>query len=402
MSSLTLLFNHALIAILLSFEVFLFCLLHFRVTTEDYKGLQKQALTNHVVTLFITHYDIIFHKMDSANVYSHECPHSDVNLKESTLKRSLEFETDADDLKKDDQNIILINDLPKSSLLKVKEIKLSSSPNLFSFKSSSEETKAVSLFKEIRKCSSFEDIVLSCSDSKKDLLTTVTNEPRLSLVLRPEELKIESNLECHPKNDDLYFLITNKNKEEEELKLCQDESRCFNNESLYKESDPFSSLPPLDIETLHHNVNGQDAIASEHNNDWQFSNDLWPTRTKNEALTFETECNQLNVENTALEIIKKDTVTSEAPLSPSAYRNFIGEKGAPHDDTIPPSPPVEQVHVLNNKNSLIGYEDRALKEMKKKVHYLKKKMKQLETDFEKEKGYRPSHEQKMMSPILRP
>ena len=29
-------------------------------------------------------------------------------------------------------------------------------------------------------------------------------------------------------------------------------------------------------------------------------------------------------------------------------------------------------------------------------------MKQLETDFEKEKGYRPSHEQKMMSPILRP
>lgn len=96
---------------------------------------------------------------------------------------------------------------------------------------------------------------------------------------------------------------------------------------------------------------------------------------------------------------------NEAPLSPSAYRSFHGQRiAASLDHTVAPSPPCEQHEVQHFRSNRSFYycESTAVKETKKKIRSIKLRIKQFEDEYEQDHGYRPSYEQKMQSPIVKP
>ncbi|EEC12070.1 fam13, putative [Ixodes scapularis] len=65
------------------------------------------------------------------------------------------------------------------------------------------------------------------------------------------------------------------------------------------------------------------------------------------------------------------------------------------DPSLPPSPPVEQDDFLKSNFKEEEANLTTIKQLSKKIHSLKKKVKQFEENFEKEHGYRPSHAEKM-------
>ncbi|GIY57260.1 protein FAM13A [Caerostris extrusa] len=83
----------------------------------------------------------------------------------------------------------------------------------------------------------------------------------------------------------------------------------------------------------------------------------------------------------------------EAPLSPSAYRSYLSHRSSHLDASVPPSPPVEQEDFAKKLVESNGISD-SIKQITKKIHNIKRKIKKFDEKFEMEFGYKPSHAEK--------
>jgi hypothetical protein len=93
-------------------------------------------------------------------------------------------------------------------------------------------------------------------------------------------------------------------------------------------------------------------------------------------------------------------IEREAPVSPSAFRNYLSNRGKRlSDPSVVPSPPLEQKDFPS-----CSLKDRFLsvKEIKKRMHLLKKTLKDWETEFERRTGKKPTNEDKSSSHSVRP
>ncbi|RWS12816.1 hypothetical protein B4U79_01083 [Dinothrombium tinctorium] len=163
-------------------------------------------------------------------------------------------------------------------------------------------------------------------------------------------------------------------------------------------------IPAFDLNSLHQNADGCEPIVSEHRYSWPSLNG---NRNGSDEVSLSHASNSGNslshslLQHSSLQFLKKAN-SYEAPVSPSAYRGFLSQRVAHLDETIPPSPPVEQEEIFSVKKSLNPIESVAMKDIKKRISSLKKRLKAFENEYEQENGYRPSHEQKMSSSIARP
>ncbi|GFU40363.1 protein FAM13A [Trichonephila clavipes] len=82
----------------------------------------------------------------------------------------------------------------------------------------------------------------------------------------------------------------------------------------------------------------------------------------------------------------------EASVSPSAFRSYLSYRTLHLDPSLPPSPPVEQEDIITGSTHEISSSN--VKQLNKKVHALKKKIKMFEDNFEKLYGYKPSNAEK--------
>ncbi|CAH1246617.1 FAM13B [Branchiostoma lanceolatum] len=146
-------------------------------------------------------------------------------------------------------------------------------------------------------------------------------------------------------------------------------------------------VPPLDLASLHEHGDGDEPIPAG----------MWHHSLKEE------EEATLSPRSTKLKKRQHSTGHSspipihhcmeadhdfEAPLSPSVLRPLPFLQSAPADVDIPPSPPASHMHSMTT-------EDKEIRDLTKKIHSLKKKVRRFESQFEEEKGYRPSHADKM-------
>ncbi|XP_035205051.1 protein FAM13A-like [Stegodyphus dumicola] len=83
----------------------------------------------------------------------------------------------------------------------------------------------------------------------------------------------------------------------------------------------------------------------------------------------------------------------EAPLSPSAYRSYLSYRSTHLDPSVPPSPPVEQEDFVKNLIESSAVSD-SIKQLTKKIHSIKKRIRKFDEKFEAEFGYKPSHAEK--------
>ncbi|CAL1299852.1 unnamed protein product [Larinioides sclopetarius] len=83
----------------------------------------------------------------------------------------------------------------------------------------------------------------------------------------------------------------------------------------------------------------------------------------------------------------------EAPLSPSAYRSYLSHRGPHLDPSVPPSPPVEQEDFAKKLVESSGTSD-SIKQLTKKIHSIKRRIRKFDEKFEAEYGYKPSHAEK--------
>lgn len=88
---------------------------------------------------------------------------------------------------------------------------------------------------------------------------------------------------------------------------------------------------------------------------------------------------------------------SEAPLSPSAYRSYLSYRSHHLDSSVPPSPPVEQEDFAKNLTDNGAISD-SIKQLNKKIHSIKKRIKKFDERFESDFGYKPSHAEKANHP----
>lgn len=135
---------------------------------------------------------------------------------------------------------------------------------------------------------------------------------------------------------------------------------------MFTSCDSDDVIPQLDFSAMHQHGDGNEPLLSQH----RFS---WP--------------------------LVKPTHEETALLSPSAP--FMRKTNSlQFDPSMPPSPPVEQEDVLKSvvKDEL---STTSLKQLTKKMHSLKKKIKQFEESFEYEHGFRPSHAEKMNYPEIK-
>ncbi|KAG8178715.1 hypothetical protein JTE90_024837 [Oedothorax gibbosus] len=86
------------------------------------------------------------------------------------------------------------------------------------------------------------------------------------------------------------------------------------------------------------------------------------------------------------------TVSEEASISPSAFRSYLSHRSLHLDPSLPPSPPVEQEDIVTG--GTLEAPTANSKQLVKKVHSLKKKIKLFEENFEKLYGFKPSHSDK--------
>ena len=110
-----------------------------------------------------------------------------------------------------------------------------------------------------------------------------------------------------------------------------------------------------------------------------------------------------NPSNSVSQFLKK-AISYEAPLSPSAYRSYLSNRTIHLDPTIPPTPPVEQMQMFATPirdAKHLETTNTSIRSITKKIQAFKRKVKHFEHEFEKENGFRPSLEHKMSSPEVR-
>ncbi|PNF24688.1 hypothetical protein B7P43_G17562 [Cryptotermes secundus] len=128
---------------------------------------------------------------------------------------------------------------------------------------------------------------------------------------------------------------------------------------------PSPCTPPLDLATLHQQVDCSEPLTSLGN--WSFAH-----RQPEEEL-----------------------VSSQVMLSPR--NSMILTRRVYLDPNVPPSPPHEHNAPIARNPGVSGHLDSEarLKHLSKQMNSLKKKLKHYEEEFEREYGYRPSHADKM-------
>ncbi|XP_076365640.1 protein FAM13A-like isoform X2 [Tachypleus tridentatus] len=89
----------------------------------------------------------------------------------------------------------------------------------------------------------------------------------------------------------------------------------------------------------------------------------------------------------------------DTALSPSFH--YLRKSNSLHlDPSLPPSPPVEQ-NIFHKSPHKRSEEAVTVKQVNKKIHTLKKKIRKFEETFESEHGFRPSHAEKMNYPEIK-
>ncbi|KDR20506.1 hypothetical protein L798_04895, partial [Zootermopsis nevadensis] len=128
---------------------------------------------------------------------------------------------------------------------------------------------------------------------------------------------------------------------------------------------PSPCTPPLDLATLHQQVDCNEPLTSFSN--WSFAH-----RQPEE-----------------------EPASSQVMLSPR--NSMILTRRVYLDPSVPPSPPNEHNVSVPRKSGVSGQLDSEsrLKTLSKQINSLKKKLKHYEEQFEREYGYRPSHADKM-------
>lgn len=155
-------------------------------------------------------------------------------------------------------------------------------------------------------------------------------------------------------------------------------------EKFISSPDKTDVFPPLDLTSLHEHSEGTEPVLSEHRFSWP----LLKAVQDDDAML-----------SPSVNFLRKAS-SYEAPLSPSAYKSYLSHRSLHLDPNIPPSPPVEQDDFCKSSRE----EDPAnssIKQLNKKIHSLKKKLKQFDEAFEEEHGYRPSHAEKMNFPDIK-
>eukprot|EP00058_Branchiostoma_floridae_P001605 XP_002587093.1 hypothetical protein BRAFLDRAFT_102609 [Branchiostoma floridae] len=146
-------------------------------------------------------------------------------------------------------------------------------------------------------------------------------------------------------------------------------------------------VPPLDLASLHEHGDGDEPIPAgmwHHSLKEEEEATLSPRSTKLKKRQHSTgHSSPIPIHHHGL--MEADF---EAPLSPSVLRPLPFLQSAPADVDIPPSPPASHMHSMTT-------EDKEIRDLTKKIHSLKKKVRRFESQFEEEKGYRPSHADKM-------
>lgn len=97
----------------------------------------------------------------------------------------------------------------------------------------------------------------------------------------------------------------------------------------------------------------------------------------------------------------RKTNSFEASLSPSAYKSYLSHRSEHLDQSLPPSPPVEQEDFIKSSSRDDETVTLCIKFLTKKIHGLKKKIKQFDETYEATHGYRPSHAEKMNYPDMK-
>ncbi|XP_078579233.1 protein FAM13A-like isoform X5 [Branchiostoma floridae x Branchiostoma japonicum] len=147
-------------------------------------------------------------------------------------------------------------------------------------------------------------------------------------------------------------------------------------------------VPPLDLASLHEHGDGDEPIPAgmwHHSLKEEEEATLSPRSTKLKKRQHSTGHSSSPIPIHHHGLMEADF---EAPLSPSVLRPLPFLQSAPADVDIPPSPPASHMHSMTT-------EDKEIRDLTKKIHSLKKKVRRFESQFEEEKGYRPSHADKM-------
>ncbi|XP_054168078.1 protein FAM13A-like [Oppia nitens] len=425
----------------------------FKVNVDTYKGLREQSMANEVVTLFIDHFTNIFNIDLTDSIFTTVFAMSPLTV-EIPDPNPISADSDENQLSIEIPSLLLHNTSQESR--KRKESKcLSNSPP---FRSNSEETLIDSKDKDIRRCSSDENLLntefITAVNKFENLNFRNTSSPHPPEAKRREldtdercsaydsqlhcisDTSDQFDDQCNQKqpniscqsvnlcsdlidNMDSYKENCSENNDNESnviFKTCQisqtnDDRNCrtlveitpidnqnnnnINNNNNYSNKDEIDNkdkIPHLDFKTVFQNIDISEPILSEHRYSWP--------RSSHESESAITSDNLAPNPSTSVSQFLKKAVSYEAPLSPSAYRNYLSNRSVHLDPTIPPSPPVEQMKIRApirdiKQNELINT---SIRSITKKIQNVKKKLKHFEYEFEKEKGFRPSLEQKMSCP----
>ncbi|KAI1292272.1 Protein FAM13A [Halotydeus destructor] len=384
----------------------------FRVNADDYEGLKEQAITNQVVGAFITDYCFLFEEDSDENLGKHELGNLEplhVDIPVNVITESVQRKQDFSSVPLLALNSQIISSKTKGT--KRKEQRQSSeSPNI---RSSSEERnpkEAAEL--DIRRCNSSEEM----SSRFPQSIPLRNDEVQLDANFNPTMPKRRHNelgnlppTDCPSSAMNVYHspaLAANSKAETECEKTVVSDTKSKDGSSstcatsmMLCSTNTRENVPALDVESLHLNANSNEPIVSEHRYSWPFVKD---SHVKDDDSSKSTNATYPIVKNVAQQILRNSSKSCpyEAPVSPSAFRNFLSQRPQLADSTIPPSPPIEQDAFESLRKSSLETAD--MKEVRRKIKSLKKKLKYFEIDYEVEHGYRPSLDHKLSSSKARP
>lgn len=147
----------------------------------------------------------------------------------------------------------------------------------------------------------------------------------------------------------------------------------YNSDEVFSERNNVSSF---DFTFSDDHENKQEPVLSKHQLQW------WPVGNSCSEDPMLSSC----LYNTEVRLF-------EAPLSPSAGNCLPYLESL--DPNLPPSPPKDQCEFLNRSFENEDKMSSTVKQLRKKIHSMKKKIRKFEEAFESDHGFKPSHADKM-------
>ncbi|XP_076327880.1 uncharacterized protein LOC143234404 isoform X2 [Tachypleus tridentatus] len=146
----------------------------------------------------------------------------------------------------------------------------------------------------------------------------------------------------------------------------------YNSDEVFSERN---SVPSFDFTFSDDHENKQEPVLSKHQHRWPVGNSCSEDPTLSSCLY-----------NTEVHLF-------EAPLSPSAGNCLPYLESL--DPNLPPSPPKDQCEFLNRSFKNEDKMSSTVKQLRKKIHSMKKKIRKFEEAFESDHCFKPSHADKM-------